>query len=93
VVFDELEIIFMKTNSCQRARRMACVAKYGPLVMSCAPRGLAPPVWRWAHRMEGLKKLISWFTALISTGGLEHQAPWAPEVDFLFADENRQDKQ
>jgi hypothetical protein len=33
--------------------------------MTCAPRRLAPPVWRWAHRMlAGLKKLTWWLTAL-----------------------------
>jgi hypothetical protein len=56
----------------------ACVPKHGPLYMTCAPRGPAPPVWRWARRMPGLERLISWLPALASAGGLAHQAPWTP---------------
>ena len=50
--------------------------------MTCAPRRLASPVWRWAHRMAGLERLISWLPALISTGGLIHHASWTPSVDL-----------
>jgi hypothetical protein len=47
----------------------------------------------WAHRMVDLERLISWLSALISTGGLMHQAPWTPVANDLVAVEKRQDKQ
>jgi hypothetical protein len=60
-----------------------------------APRGLALPVWRWAHRMAGLKKLTWWIAALASMGDGRADAASAlgPLDRSLFADEKRQDKQ
>jgi hypothetical protein len=65
-------------------------------VMTCAPRGLlAPPVWGWAHRMGGLKKLTSYLMAHSCDIYGRAEAPSALDSlgRFLFADEKRQDKQ